>query len=345
MSPAFEALNSLLADPRRILLLSHVNPDGDAIGSQLGLKWLLEAQGHQVIAANQDGVPALLRADQVAPGWRELVRNPMKPQRRGNGYELVIALDCSDMARLGQAYDPSLADAPLVNIDHHITNLHFGALNIVDPAASSTAELVWRVAEALHWPIGPQAAQCLLTGIVTDTRSFRVGHVTPALLGVAQRLMEAGASLAAVNELVLERRDVDTICLWGQALAELRLEERIIWTAIPLTMRARCNSVEQSDSGLANFMVGAEEADVALILTERADGQVDVGMRAAPGFDVAQVALALGGGGHPRAAGCTLAPPLAQAAEQVLAALKLALAQQRQQHLPPQQDPAVEPPA
>lgn len=345
MSPAFEALNSLLADPRRILLLSHVNPDGDAIGSQLGLKWLLEAQGHQVIAANQDGVPALLRADQVAPGWRELVRNPMKPKRRGSGYELVIALDCSDMARLGQAYDPSLADAPLVNIDHHITNLHFGALNIVDPAASSTAELVWRVAEALHWPIGPQAAQCLLTGIVTDTRSFRVGHVTPALLGVAQRLMEAGASLAAVNELVLERRDVDTICLWGQALAELRLEERIIWTAIPLTMRARCNSVEQSDSGLANFMVGAEEADVALILTERADGQVDVGMRAAPGFDVAQVALALGGGGHPRAAGCTLAPPLAQAAEQVLAALKLALAQQRQQHLPAQQDPAVEPPA
>ncbi len=329
MSTAIDAFDSLLAGRQRILLLSHVNPDGDAIGSQLGLKWLLEAQGRQVIAANQDGVPVLLRADQVAPGWQEVVHNPMKPKRRGNGYDLVIALDCSDLPRLGKAYSPALAATPLVNIDHHITNLHFGAVNIVDPAASSTAELVWRLADALGWPIGPQAAQCLLTGIVTDTRSFRVGHVTPGLLGVAQQLMEAGASLAAVNELVLERRDVDTICLWGHALAELRLEERIIWTAIPQTMRARCNRVEQSDSGLANFMVGAVEADVALILTERADGLVDVGMRAAPGFDVAQVALALGGGGHPRAAGCTLALPLEAASQQVLAALKAALAQQR----------------
>jgi phosphoesterase RecJ-like protein len=168
-----------------------------------------------------------------------------------------------------------------------------------------------------------------LTGIVTDTRSFRVGNVTAALLGVAQQLMEAGASLTAINELVLERRNVDTICLWGHALAALRLEERIVWTAIPLTMRGHCNGVEQSDSGLANFMIGAEEADVAVILTEREDGLVDVGMRAAPGFDIAQVALALGGGGHPRAAGCSLALPLEQASQQVVDALKQSLAGQR----------------
>ncbi len=329
MSAAIEAFSALLVASRRILLLSHVAPDGDAIGSLLGMKWLLEAQGYSVVAANQDGVPYLLRSDQVAPGWQAVVHNPVKQKRLGSGYDLVIALDCSDMQRLGKAYDASLAAAPLVNIDHHITNLHFGAVNLVDPAASSTAEMVWRVAEALHWPIGPEAAQCLLLGIVTDTRSFRVGNVTPALLGVAQQLMEAGASLPAINDLVLERRNVDTICLWGHALAALRLEERIIWTAIPLSMRSQCNSVEQSDSGLANFMIGAEEADAAVILTEREAGLVDVGMRAAPGFDVAQVALALGGGGHPRAAGCTLPLPLEQASEQVLAALKQSLARQR----------------
>ena len=330
MLAAIEAIRTLLTPSRHVVLISHVAPDGDAIGSLLGLKWLLEAGGHTVIAANQDGVPYLLRSDQVAPGWEEVVRNPLKQKRRGSGYDLVFTLDCSDMQRLGKAYGPALAGAPLVNIDHHITNLDFGAVNLVDPDASSTAELVCRLADALQWPIGPQAAQCLLLGIVTDTRSFRVGNVTPALLGTAQRLMEAGASLAAINELVLDRRNYDTICLWGHALAALRLDERIIWTAIPLAMRCHCNGVEQSDSGLANFMIGAEEADVAVILTEREDGLVDVGMRAAAGFDVAQVALALGGGGHPRAAGCSLALPLEQAIEQVLAAVKQSLAQQRQ---------------
>jgi len=326
---AAEAIHSLLSASQRVLLISHVAPDGDAIGSMLGLKWLLEAQGRAVVAANQDGVPYLLRSDQVAPGWQSVVHAPVKPRRPGRGYDLVITLDCSDMQRLGKTYSPSLAHAPLVNIDHHITNLGFGAFNLVDPAASSTAEIVVRLAEALAWPIGPEAAQCLLTGIVTDTQSFRVGNVTPALLGMAQRLMESGASLQAVNEGVLDRRNVDTICLWGQALNALHLEERIIWTAIPLAMRGRCQGVEQSDSGLANFMAGAEEADVAVILTEREDGLVDVGMRAAAGFDVAQVALALGGGGHPRAAGCSLRLPLEQAVQHVLGALKGALAEQR----------------
>lgn len=330
MFTAVEAIRTLLSASPRILLISHVAPDGDAIGSLLGLKWLLEAQGHAVIAANEDGVPYLLRSDLVAPGWQSVVNSPFKQSRIAGGYDLVVTLDCSDMQRLGKAYRPSLAAAPLVNIDHHITNLDFGTVNLVDPDASSTAEIVYRLAEALGWPIGPEAAQCLLTGIVTDTRSFQVGHVTPALLGIAQRLMEAGASLRAVSEGVLDRRNVDTICLWGHALAALHLEERIIWTAIPLAMRGRCNGVEQSDSGLANFMAGAEEADVAVILTEREDGLVDVGMRAAAGFDVAQVALALGGGGHPRAAGCSLRLPLEQATQQVLVALKQSLARQRQ---------------
>ncbi len=330
MLAAVETIRTLLTPGRHILLISHVAPDGDAIGSLLALKWLLEAQGHTVVAANQDGVPYLLRSDQVAPGWEAVVQNPLKRGRRGSGYDLVVTLDCSDMQRLGKAYGPALAGVPLVNIDHHITNLDFGAVNLVDPNASSTAELVYRLAEALQWPIGPEAAQCLLTGIVTDTRSFRVGNVTPALLGTAQQLMEAGASLTTIGDLVLDRRNVDTICLWGHALAALRLEQRTLWTAIPLAMRGRCNSVEQSDSGLANFMIGAEEADVAVILTERENGLVDVGMRAAAGFDVARVALALGGGGHPRAAGCSLSMPLEQAIERVLAALKQSLAEQGQ---------------
>ncbi len=199
MIDAAEAIRSLVTTSRRILLISHVAPDGDAIGSMLGLKWLLEAQGRAVIAANQDGVPYLLRSDLVAPGWQSVVHSPVKSERQASGYDLVITLDCSDMQRLGKSLPPPLAHAPLVNIDHHITNLGFGAVNLVDPAASSTAEIVYRLAEALAWPIGPEAAQCLLTGIVTDTQSFHVGNVTPALLGV-RAAADGGRRVAACRQ-------------------------------------------------------------------------------------------------------------------------------------------------
>lgn len=322
---AIAALADRLAASQHILLISHISPDGDAIGSMLGLKALLQAQGYTVTAANQDGVPKLLRSEAIVPGWQTVVTHAGNASR----YDLVITLDCSDLARLGKVYTPALAWLPLVNVDHHITNLNFGAINLVDGEATSCAEVVYRLAQTLDWPLTAAAAQCLLTGIVTDTRGFRISGVSADVLTIAQQLMAAGASLFAVTDGVLERRNIETICLWGEALGALQMEERILWTAIPLAMRRRCNGVEQSDSGLANFLAGADEADAAVIFTEREDGKVDVGMRAAYGFNVAQSALALGGGGHPRAAGCSLAMPLDAAITHVLSVLKPALAQQR----------------
>ena len=325
----FDAAGPWLTGRKRILLISHVAPDGDALGSMLGLKALLEAQGHTVTAANQDGVPALLRSDLILPGWQQVITAPFKGRTGRAGYDLAIALDCSDLQRLGTIYNSAPPQLPLLVIDHHVTNTQFGSLNIVDPQATSTAEIVCGLADAFGWPLSARAAQCLLTGIVTDTRGFRISGVTAALLGLAQRLMEAGASLHAVSEGALDRRNVDTICLWGQALSATQLSGRILWTAIPLAMRSVCGDKEQSDSGLANFLAGAEEADVAVIFTEREREKIDVGMRSMHGFNVAEVALSLGGGGHPRAAGCNLAMPLEQAIPYVLARLEEALAAQR----------------
>lgn len=317
----FDAVIPLLAASQRILLICHVAPDGDAIGSLLGLAWLLKDQSKRVLPASQDGVPKALR---FLPGWSTVVRHSSEP------IDLMIALDCSDRERLGTVFSAGRhGQIPLINIDHHVTNLGYGTVNLVNPRATSTAEVVHALASALGWPIGPEAAQCLLTGLVTDTRGFRTSNVTAQTLSVAQVLMEAGASLSIITEGVLERRDFDTICIWGEALAAAHVTDRIIWTAIPLSMRERCNRVEQSDSGLANFLVGADEADVAVVFSEREGGLIDVGMRSKLGLDVAQVALTLGGGGHPRAAGCTLHAPLAEAQKRVLSALRASLTQQR----------------
>ncbi|MCS6845385.1 MAG: bifunctional oligoribonuclease/PAP phosphatase NrnA [Caldilineales bacterium] len=317
----FDAVRSCLTAARRVLLISHVAPDGDAIGSLLGLYALLQEQGYQATPANPDEVPPFLR---FLPGWEDVV------QQADEEFDLVVALDSSDLPRLGALFDPQrYGHLPLVNVDHHVTNLGYGTVNVVDPSASSTCEVVYRLALALGWPISPRSAQCLLTGIVTDTQGFRTANVTADLLGIAQRLMEAGASLPLITENAFGRSSLASICLWGQALTNVRLEDRIIWTAIPLNARARCYGVEQSDTGLASFLVAAEEADVSVVLTERKDGKVDVGLRAKRPFDVSQVALSLGGGGHPLAAGCTLAVDLETAQRLVLAALRPALEAQR----------------
>ncbi|MEZ4769081.1 MAG: DHH family phosphoesterase [Caldilineales bacterium] len=279
----------LIAASRRPLLICHVAPDGDAIGSLLGLTWILRALGKEVTPASQDGVPRNLR---FLPGSQGVVTQAAGPA------DLVIAIDSSDLERLGTVYDqPLLHSLPLLNIDHHVTNLMFGSLDVVVPAATSAAEVIYDLATSQGWPIPPHAAQCLLTGLVTDTRGFRTSNVSARTLEIAQKLMEAGGSLHAVTEGVLEQRSFDTVCLWGHALAAARLEDGIAWTAIPLTMRAPCNDVEQSDSGLANFMVAADEVEVAVVLVERKEGPIDVGFRSAGRVDVAQLALTLGAAG------------------------------------------------
>lgn len=315
----FALAADLIAASRQPLLICHVAPDGDAIGSLLGLMWLLDARGKTVTALSQDGVPEDLC---FLPGSAGVVT-----EVRGRP-DLLIAVDCSDPGRLGKAgQDTYLNQLPLLNIDHHVTNPGFGTVNMVDPLAASTAELLFDLAQALDWEMPGAAAQCLLTGIVTDTQGFRTSNTTARSLYSAQRLMEAGASLHLVTERVLERRSFDSICLWGQALAAARLEDSIAWTVIPQTMRTPCGGVDQKDSGIASFLISAEEAEVSAVIVERKDGAIDVGFRSAGRVDVAALAVKLGGGGHPKAAGCTLNEPLPAAVEIVLAASRTAVAQ------------------
>lgn len=321
----FDAFRARIIGANRILLISHVAPDGDAIGSLLALKWLLEQAGKSVVAANADDVPEPLH---FLPGWESIVRAADQV-----AFDLIIGLDSSDLARLGTAFQPERhRHLPLINIDHHVTNLNYGTVNIVDSQAASTTQVLFNLARALDWPISQKVAQCLLTGLVTDTRGFRTANVDAAVMGMAQDLLKTGVSLTQITENTLNRRSVASICIWGKALNAVQIEDRMIWTTIPLSMRSGCDNVANSDTGLVSFLVEAEEADVSVVFSEREDGRIDVGMRAVPGFDVSQVALSLGGGGHPLAAGCSLYTTLPAAEAQVLAVLRAALAGQRQRN-------------
>jgi phosphoesterase RecJ-like protein len=299
------------------VLLCHVDPDGDAIGSLTGLGRALHHLGKQPVLACADPVPSDLG---FVPGSELVVQRVYGP------CDLVISLDCSEWSRVGHVpHISSAADIPLINIDHHVTNLGFGTVNLVDALASSTAEIVFRLLEAMTIPLDEDIAMCLLTGIVTDTRGFRTNNVTIETMEAALRLMRAGASLRVITQRVLDRRSVSAMRLWGAALATAQIDERVIWAVIPMDDL----SPATGNAGLASFLISAEGTDAAAVFVEREHGRVEVGLRAAPGFDVAQVALWFGGGGHALAAGCALQGSLEEVQEQVLAVLQANLARQR----------------
>jgi phosphoesterase RecJ-like protein len=309
------AIAVTLSRALRVLVICHITPDGDAIGSLLGLGWLLKAlppEGQRTVTlACADGVPPQFA---FLPGAEQILTDPPS-----QAWDAVVSVDSSDERRLGACFRRGeYAGAPVIVLDHHVTNLNFGALNYVNPAAAATAQVIMELADALQVPIQAEAATCLLTGLVTDTLSFRTSNVTSEVLRIAARLTDAGAVLSEITERALNQKPLNVMRLWGFALSGLRQERKVVWTLIPYETRLRAGAPETGDGGLASFLISAPEAKIAAVLSEKPDGQVEVGLRARNGLDVSALALTLGGGGHPQAAGCTIPGPLADAEARLL---------------------------
>ncbi len=331
-----DAILQEIAAAQRVLLVSHEAPDGDAIASLLGLGRLLRGLEKSVVLACPDPPPS---ATDFLPGVDEIATEASGP------FDLVISLDCSDGRRPGRLLDAgALAGARLINIDHHVTNVRFGHINWVDPSSVATAQMVLELADYARrqvearrawptppdaWLVDPEVATCLLTGLVTDTRGFRTANVDVAALNAAVRLVDAGASLATITQLALNRKPISTIRLWGLAIAGLQLQDGLLWAQITQEMRKATGVPGNSDSGLANLLSSTREAEVIVVFTERGENEIDVSMRAIPERDVSGVALALGGGGHPQASGCSLRGSLDEVRARVLDAVRQAIAQQR----------------
>jgi phosphoesterase RecJ-like protein len=247
-------------------------------------------------------------------------------------FDLVVSLDCSDRERMGEiGARQELVDVPLINIDHHVTNLNFGTVNMVDAKAVSTTQVLYDLIKYLQVEVDERIASCLLTGLVTDTRGFRTHNVGPQTLQLAVDLLEAGAELSLITQNGLDRRPLATLRLWGEAFSRLQAANGIVWTSLPFQVQQAVGYNSFGAAGLVSMVVSAEEAEIGVVFTEREDGQVEVGFRAIPGLNVAQVALDLGGGGHPTASGCVIPGPLKEAEQRVMALLRSDLARQRGQ--------------
>lgn len=307
----------LVAAARRVVVVTHLSPDGDAIGSMLGLTWALRQLGKTVIPAVDDGVPSTFS---FLPGAEEV-----RARLRAVKPDLVIAVDCGDEGRMGRVGAAARAGgAPLINLDHHVTNTHFGDANLVDGETVASAEGVYDWLPRLGVALDERIATCLLTGIVTDTLGFRTSNVTPAALGKAQALMEAGASLYAIVRRTLLQKPYAVLRLWAAVIPNVTLEDGVIWAVIDRQTRELTGYTSNGDGGLVSLLISVEEADIAAVFREREDGRVEIGLRAVPGFDVSPVALALGGGGHALASGATVDGPLHEIVERTVQMLRQA---------------------
>jgi phosphoesterase RecJ-like protein len=300
-----------------IAVATHISPDPDAIGSAAALGVALTSLGKRVVVICDDPVlPELL----FIPGAAAIL--PRIPD--GFVPDLFIAVDASDRERLGEAARPFFGSnsIPTINLDHHITNSQFAQVNVVDVSCAAASEVVLRLIDALSIPVTQDLAAGLLAALVGDTRAFSTASVTARTLAVAARLAETGADVAQIIDAVFARKSVAELKLWGIALSNLRFEDGIIWAAIPLERWREEGLSEAAFKGVSNLLVSAGEASISAAFFEKENGHVEISLRARTGFDVAAVALALGGGGHPLAAGCTLSGPLDAAAGRVVGMLK-----------------------
>jgi phosphoesterase RecJ-like protein len=299
---------------QRIALFTHIRPDGDAIGSLLGLGLALVEQGKTVQMISSDGVPPPQRN---LDGSHLITHEPKGPP------DLVIVLDCSDLERAGKVRD--FVPVPDINIDHHITNDNFAKINIVNPQAVATAEVVVDLLLSWQYKISKPVAEALLTGILTDTIGFRTSNTTAKALYMAAELMEAGADLAKLYYQALIQRTYPALRLWGTGLENLEREGRMVWTTLTQADRQAVGYPGKDDADLIQVLSTIEDADISLVFVEQPNGRIKVSWRAQPGFDISKIAVKFGGGGHPAAAGADLSGNLNEVRTEVLSETRLLL--------------------
>jgi phosphoesterase RecJ-like protein len=301
-------------DAQNILVVSHVRPDGDAICSVLGLGLALQAKGKNVQMVLSDGVPS---------GYKHLAGSDQIHRKAKDPVDLVVAVDSAAQDRTGEA----LREHPNVdiNIDHHVTNTRYGAINIIDPASVATCAMLTELLPEFGLEFSPAVVDALLTGILTDTMGLHTSNMNPKALRIAAHLVEMGADLPALYERALLRRSFASLRYWGAGLSKIQREGDLIWASLSLEDRKTAEYPGNDDAELVNNIAFVEGGKIVVLFIEQADNQVKVSWRSQGDYDVAQIAAQFGGGGHRAAAGAVVAGNLADVQSRVLAAVRTAL--------------------
>jgi phosphoesterase RecJ-like protein len=307
MTPAANDVDAALARAAEavgsggtVALACHVNPDGDALGSMLGLFHVLRAAGRDVVAS-------FPKPFTVAPHYRELPGLELltHPAEFPTEPDVMITFDCGSLGRLGELEGAATAARELIVLDHHVSNTRYGTINVIDPSAAASGVLVRRLVDALGLPLTTDAAVALYAAIVCDTGRFQYDTTTPSVFELARELVSFDVPIARLSRQLFEEHRFAYLKLLGEALAdaELDVDRRFVWAAVTQDMLSRHGVTLEEVEGLIDIVRRTTEAEVTCVLKEEADGSVRVSLRSLGDVDVRLIAAAHGGGGHRFAAG------------------------------------------
>lgn len=322
MLPVIEVLKR----GKRFAIVAHISPDGDAIGSCLALANFLWDHGKTVDLYCHDVPPENL-------AFLQGIQNFIKPGEKGETqmdftYDAVVCLDCSDEGRLGDAAYLLKQTSCTINIDHHATNTMYADINVVEPGASSTAELVFElICEMDGDYFSMPVYEAIYTGIATDTGGFGFSNTTPAAHKIAARLIEYGLDVDKLTRLLFRNTTLPRVRLLAKALASLEMHcnDRVAFLTVNKAMLKEVGLEENNTDGIVNYGIDIVGVECAALFKETEQGNTKVSLRTKGAIDASALAAKFGGGGHVRAAGCLISAGIEKAKEQVLEALKAML--------------------
>ena len=286
---------------KKVVLVAHKNPDGDALGAATGLLYWLDGIGK----------PAVPFCASVPPGEYDFlygIGRFSNDPKVFDSADLICVLDAGSLGHAGVGDYLNEDDrARIINIDHHVVNDEFGAINLVEPRASSTSEIIYRLVKSFGIKFCSEPATSLLTGIITDTSFFVNAATSTAAMAAAGELLSAGAEYNKIYRRLFKNKSLSSLGIWGAALSRLRYNQEYgIATTVIKASDFNGAEDEEAMEGLTNYLCATLKAPVILALREIGDGKIKGSLRTVEDIDVAALAKALGGGGHKKAAGFTI---------------------------------------
>ncbi|KOR89965.1 DHH family phosphoesterase [Paenibacillus solani] len=317
-----QQVKSFLLEHDDYLVVSHVQPDGDAVSSTLAVGWLLSCLGKKFTMINEGSIPKRMKMLWHAEDILNL--SEQQPDRE---FSHVICVDCADFARVGYTKQLFADDASIVNIDHHPTNDGYGAVNLVVPEAAATAEILYDLLNLFEVNWDPEIATAIYTGLLTDTGGFRYSNTSPKVMRIASDLLSYGVNGPEIAETLLEEMTLPQTKILVEALNTLSLSEdgRIAWVYVTPEQMELCGAVSEDLEGIVNYPRNIQGVEVGILFKSLKSGIVKASLRSAGRVDVAALAQTFGGGGHVRAAGCSIEGSLQDIIPRVVEQVKLKL--------------------
>ncbi|UUZ85967.1 bifunctional oligoribonuclease/PAP phosphatase NrnA [Paenibacillus sp. P26] len=296
-----EQAAAFIRDNDDFLVVSHIQPDGDAAGSTFGTAWSLHALGKRFTLINEGHMPEKFMYMAGPLSITDYEKNP--PERK---FERIISVDCADFERIGRVHECFGDGYRLLNIDHHATNDGFGQVNLVQADAAATVEILYDLVKTMNVPFSEELNQCIYSGSLTDTGGFRYSNTTPKVLTIAAELLGYGVPGYELAERLLETMTFAQVSLLKESLKTLSFahDKKVAWLSVSLADLTATKASSEDMDGLVNYARNVEGVEVGILFKEKQPGIVKVSLRSAGKVDVAQLAKGFGGGGMsaPRAA-------------------------------------------